>query len=247
MRRLKAVATGNPLIKEKMSIDNDVQRLKLLKASYDGQRYSLQDSYMIRYPKLIRAAEEKLECVMEDGKAEEAALLTEVEFAITIDKTAYKERGEGGTAMLESVSKCKTGETTHLGSYKGFELLVEKNFIGIHYLVLRGKTDYKVEMSTSPVGNMVKLENLSHGFHETVEFLIKKIEQYRRDMEQSKLEYEKPFTYEMELQEKTARQNKLNVQLDLENGRVEDMDLEIGSDEKKVAEPEVEYRTRPSR
>ena len=78
---IKAVATGNPMIKEKMQIDNDVQRLKLLKASYDSQRYSLQDNFMIRFPKLIKAAEEKLVCVREDMKARDAALLTSAEFA----------------------------------------------------------------------------------------------------------------------------------------------------------------------
>lgn len=73
---IKAVATGTPMIREKMEIDNDVQRLKLLKASYDSQRYSLQDNFMIRFPKLIKAAEEKLVCVRGDLKARDAALLT---------------------------------------------------------------------------------------------------------------------------------------------------------------------------
>lgn len=242
---IKAIATGNPLIKEKMQIDNDVQRLKLLKASYDSQRYGLQDNFMIRFPKLIKAAEEKLYCVEEDIKAGEAALLADAEFSIVIGRVKYAERADGGTAMMEAVSRCKTGETTHLGSYKGFELLVEKNFIGYNYLVMRGKTEYKTELSASPVGNMVKLENLFHGFSEDADFLNKKIEQYQRDMEQSKTEYEKPFAYEMELQEKTARQNELNVQLDLENGKVADVDLNNVED--RVAERGMDYRTRSAR
>ena len=73
--------------------------------------------------------------------------------------------------MLEAVSKCKTGETSLIGSFKGFELLVEKNFMGTNYLVLRGKTDYKAELSTSPVGNMVKLENLFNGIDENIEIV----------------------------------------------------------------------------
>ncbi len=70
-------------------IDNDVQRLKLLKASYDSQRYSLQDNFMIRFPKLIKAAEEKLVCVREDLKARDAALLTSAEFAITVGNVTF--------------------------------------------------------------------------------------------------------------------------------------------------------------
>lgn len=246
---IKAVATGNPLIKEKMQLENDVQRLKMLKSSYDSQRYSLQDNFMIRYPKFIKAATEKLACVREDTKAVEAALIAEPEFAITVDvagkSTKFTERTDGGTFMLQAVSQCKTGETTHIGSFKGFELLVEKNFIGVNNMVLRGKTDYKAELSTSPVGNMVKLENLCHGIQGNIPELEKRIEQYQRDMEQSRQEYEKPFTQEGELNEKVARLNELNVQLDLENGKTEDVDLCEEQDNARVAEPE-NYHCFPS-
>lgn len=239
---IKAVATGNPLIKEKMQLENDVQRLKMLKSSYDSQRYSLQDNFMIRYPKLIKAATEKLACVREDTKAAEAALIAEPDFAITVDvagkSTKFTERTDGGTFMLQAISQCKTGETTHIGSFKGFELLVEKNFIGVNNMVLRGKTDYKVELSTSPVGNMVKLENLCNGIQVNIPELEKRIEQYQRDMEQSRQEYEKPFTQEGELNEKVARLNELNVQLDLENGKTEDVDLCEEQDNARVAEPD---------
>lgn len=245
---IKAVATGNPLIKEKMQLENDVQRLKMLKSSYDSQRYSLQDNFMIRYPKLIAAAAEKLACVREDREAAEAALIAEPDFAITVDaagkSTKFTERTDGGTFMLQAASQCKTGETTHIGSFKGFELLVEKNFIGANNMVLRGKTDYKAELSTSPVGNMVKLENLCHGIQANIPELEKRIEQYQRDMEQSRQEYEKPFTQEGELNEKVARLNELNVQLDLENGKTEDVGLCEGQDNARVAEQASHYHAR---
>lgn len=243
---IKAVATGNPLIREKMELDNDVQRLKLLKASYDSQRYSLQDNFMLRYPKLIKAAEEKLACVREDIKARDTQLIRNPEFAIMVGKATYTERVDGGTIMLEAISRCKTGDTYPIGSFKGFELLVEKNYMGTNYMVLREKTEYKAELSTSPVGNMVKLENLFHGLSENEEFLVKKAEQYQRDMEQSKAEYDKPFAYDEELKSKMARQFELNAELDLENGKVEDVDLG-GIDEEpdapasSVAERKSEY------
>ena len=222
---IKAVATGNPLIKEKMQLENDVQRLKLLKSTYDSQRYSLEDNIMVRFPKLIAAAKEKAECVREDIKQAESSLLTEPDFAVTIGRAKYTERVDGGTAMLEAISKCKNGEMTHLGYYKDLQLLIEKNFIGVSYMVLRGKTDYKTELSQSPVGNMIKLENLFGGMAGDLDYLIKKIDQYQRDLEQSKIDYEKPFLQETELAEKTVRLNELNVQLDLENGKVEAADL----------------------
>ena len=243
---IKAVATGNPLIKEKMEIDNDVQRLKLLKASYNNQRYALQDNFMIRYPKLIKAATEKLACVREDIKLRDKELLEHPDFAITVGKFTYTERADGGAVMLEAVSKCKTGDTTALGSFHGFELLVEKNFMGVNYLILRGKTEYKVELSTSPVGNMVKLENCFNGIHENEEYLLKKIEQYENDLAASKEEYEKPFMHEEELQQKLSRQFELNAQLDLENEKVADADLGGIEGEKciNVAENQLPYQTR---
>lgn len=222
---IKAVATGNPLIKEKMQLENDVQRLKLLKSTYDSQRYSLEDNILVRFPKLIKTAREKAECVREDIKMAEAGLLTEPDFTITVKGVKFQERADGGMAMLEAVSRCKNGETTPLGRFKGFELLVEKNFMGENYMVLRGKTDHKAELSTSPVGNMVKLENLFGGMAAELTFLTEKIDQYERDLEQSKADYEKPFAQEAELAEKTARLNELNVALDLENGRTENIDL----------------------
>ena len=229
---IKAVATGNPLIKEKMEVDNDVQRLKLLKASYDNQRYGLQDNFMIKYPKLIKTATEKLANVREDIKARDKELIDNSDFAITIGNATYTERVDGGTTMLEAISKCKTGETTSIGKFHGFELLVEKNFLSINYMVLRGKTEYKAELSTSPVGSMVKLENLFNGLHENVDFLEKKIEQYQNDLEASKAEYDKPFAHSAELEEKLARQCELNAQLDLENAKAMDADLG-GPDEEK--------------
>ena len=236
---IKAVATGNPLIKEKMEIDNNVQRLKLLKASYDNQRYGLQDNFMIKYPKLIKTATEKLANVREDVNARDKELIDNPEFAITIGKATYTERVDGGTMMLEAISKCKTGETTAIGKFHGFELLVEKNFLGINYMVLQGKTEYKAELSTSPVGSMVKLENLFNGLHENIDFLEKKIEQYQNDLEASKAEYDKPFAYSKELEEKLSRQCELNAQLDLENAKAVDADLS-GPEEEREADDRME-------
>lgn len=240
---IKAVATGNPLIKEKMQLENDVQRLKLLKYTYDKQRYNLEDNIAIRYPKLIKATEEKLCCAEKDIKAADLAILSEPDFAVTIGKVRYTDRVEGGTAMLEAISKCKVGETTHFGTFKGFKILVEKNYVGVNYMILQGQTGYKAEISASPIGNMVKLENLVGNMGECKKNLEQKLEEYKRNLKQSKLEYEKPFVQEKELREKSARLNELNVQLDLENGKIveEDLSREESIENNKVAETKISY------
>ena len=158
----------------------------------------------------------KFICVKYDMETRDKELLKGDEFAITLGNMTYTERSDGGTAMLEMLSKCKSGETYGLGSFRGFELFIEKNYMGVNYMILRGKTEYKAEMSTSPVGNMIKLDNLFNSLSENEEFLNKKIEQYKRDLESSKEEYEKPFAYEKELKDKLNRQSELNAVLDLE-------------------------------
>lgn len=227
---IKAIATGNPLIKEKMEIDNDVQRLKLLKASYDQKHYQNQDDFTVKYPKLIKAAEEKLECVRADVITRDDMAAKESEFSITVGNTSYDERVDGGTALIAAISKAKTGVTTELGRYKGFTLSVEKNFMGVNYLLLSGKTSYSVETSTSPVGLMMRLENAYNGIQDKITFLEQRLEEYHRNMERAKEDYEKPFQYEEELKQKLARQYQINAELDLDR---ESLSAEQSQDEER--------------
>lgn len=241
---IKAVATGNPLIREKMEVDNDVQRLRLLKSSYDNQRYTLQDNFMIRYPKLIREAKEKLACMQADIELRDEQLVEHPDFAITIDGITYTERAEGGEQMQQAVRNSKPGEATAIGSFHGFTLIVKKSFNGFADVCLRGKSEYKMNDSGSPVGSMIKLENLFNNMHREKEILENKIEQYTSDLAASKEEYEKPFLHEKELEEKLARQCELNAQLDLENSKTVDADIRGITEEPeriKVAEPTRTY------
>ena len=235
---IKAVATGNPMIKEKMEIDNDVQRLKMLKATYDSQHYAMQDSFMVKFPKLIAAAEEKLRCVHEDVRERDRRLVAGADFSIKVGGMTFAERVDGGTAFLSAASKCRTGTTTELAEYKGFSVLVEKNFMGADYLVLRGKTEYKTDLSTSPVGCMTKLENLFNGIQEKIGFLEERLEKYRLDMEQAKAEYEKPFQYGEELKEKLARQFELNNLLDMENRKSPEEEQSLDNQNPQMQNPE---------
>ena len=119
--------------------------------------------------------------------------------------------------MLEMAMKCRSGDTMQVGEFREFEILVQKNFIEANYIFLRGQADYPAELSSSPVGNMVKLENLLQGLETAQQNCIKKIEQYQRDIKQAKEEYEKSFPYEEALKQKLVRQKELNEELDLEN------------------------------
>lgn len=213
---------GSKRAKEKMEIDNDVQRLKVLKAAYDRNHYRNQDDFTVRYAKLIKAAEEKLSCVKADVIYRDEMAEKETAFSITVGATLYDERVDGGTALIAAIAKAKTGVTTELGTYKGFTLSVEKNFMGVNYLILSGKTGYSVETSTSPVGLMMRLENTFNSIQEKGVFLQQKLEEYIRSMEQAKEDYKKPFEHEEELKEKLARQYEINTALDLDKDRGEE-------------------------
>ena len=238
---IKAVATGNPLIKEKMEIDNDVQRLKLLKSSYDQKHYQNQDDFTVKYPKLIKAAEEKLECVHADVLARDEMAAKEPEFSVTVGNTAYEERVDGGNALIAAISRAKVGLTTELGRYKGFTLSVEKNFMGTNYLLLSGRTSYSIEMSTSPIGLIMRLENAFNGIQEKIAFLEQRLEEYRRNMERAKEDYEKPFLHEEELKQKLARQYEINAELDLsrENSDSSQPKTETWEDDREIREERV--------
>ena len=230
---IKAVATGNPLIKEKMELDNEVQRLKLLKSSYNNQRYMLQDNFMVKYPKLIKAANEKLECVRNDIKKRDAAIKNGDDFYMTVGGIKYTERSEAGKRIMELTGNVSSGENTEIGEYKGFSVLVEKRFDGSNYIILRGSTVYRAELSMSAVGNITRLENMFKGLDENEDFLLKKIDQYERDMQSSKDEYEKPFTYEKQLEEKMQRQYEVNSKLDLENNSAKNNTEEYPDDDRR--------------
>lgn len=221
---IKAVATGNPMIKEKMEIDNDVQRLKMLKASYDNQKYTLQDNFMIRYPKLIAKNQEILSAVKKDLETRSRHLIESDVFSIEIDGFTFTERADAGKQLLVAASKVKIGENKMVGRFQGFEVHIAKNGFE-ESVILKGHSTYQGELSGSAVGNMVRLENMFHSIPEKVPQIEERIETYKKDLAASKAEYEKPFMYEKELHDKVVRQAELNTLLDLENDKTIDADL----------------------
>ena len=225
---IKAVSTGNPLIKEKMEIDNEVHKLRILKAAYENQRYALQDNFMFKYPSLIANARERLKLIQQDVKKRDEALKESSEFAIQIGSTLYTERSEAGMQFLELASQVHGGMSSSIGVYRGFEVLVEKDNRGRN-IVLQGKTQYRTELSASPVGNMVRLENLFNEISKEEKRITEKLAQYEHEMAASKEEYEKPFQFEEELKEKLARQSELNAELELDHTK--DEVLENGCDD----------------
>jgi len=192
---VKAIATGNPLIKEKMTVDNEVSRLTLLKSSYSSNKYRMEDNYLYRYPKLIRDTGQKLECVIKDIQLRNMNQFED--FKIMIEGKLFDEREQAGTYLqVISISKEDDVEVP-IGEFYGFELLLRKDsFMKQHQLILHGSHKYAVDFGDSPHGNMIKLENILEGLEKHVTKFETSIDEYERNLAQSKAEFEKPFMYE---------------------------------------------------
>lgn len=215
--KIKAIATGNPLIREKMELDNEIHKLQLLKSSYDRQRFALQDKFMMDYPKQIASTTQMLNAIKEDVKRRDIQLQNNLEFEMCIHNRLYDERKEAGTKLLEEASACKIGERCLLGQYKGFDLFVEKCLMGETNFILSGSMEHRTKLSTSPVGSIIRLENLIKNMHENIDFYQSRLEQYEKDKKQAQEEYQKPFVQEEELREKLERQAELDTLLNLDN------------------------------
>lgn len=230
---VKAIATGNPLIKEKMTIDNEVSRLTLLKSAYSSKRYKMEDNYLYRYPKLIRDAEQKLECIIKDIQLRD--MNKSEDFKIIIEGKLFDEREQAGTFLqVISISKDNDVEIP-IGEFCGFELLLRKDsFMKQHQLILHGSHKYSVDFGDSPHGNMIRLENAIEGLEKHVTKFETSIDEYERNLGQSKLEFEKPFMYEEDLKRNLKRQAELNAELDIDKGQDE-----VLADDESMKEEEV--------
>jgi len=220
---IKAAATGNPWIREKMELENKLQRLKILKNAYDNHIYSMQDNIMVSLPKLIKDAEMRILCVDNDiCKRDE----TGNDFLINVGGEDFSERLDAGSKLLDIAEKCKVGNITdNIGTYKGFSISIKRNFIETDSIILKGNLNYSCLLGSSQIGNIIKIENLLKDLEKFKENERDKLDKLRKDLMVSKQEIEKPFTHEAEYQEKVIRLAEINRAIEFENNSVIDADL----------------------
>ena len=214
---VKAIATGDERIKEKMDLDLQVNRLKMLKSNYDNQRYSLQDQFTTKYPRAIAEHEKKLEKLMADKEVFEQN--KPENFCVTVNGQLIDEREKAGEIFITMAKSLQVDEKKNIGSFCGFNLEVEKlkEFGDVsYYLRLVGNLTYKAEMSDSAQGNTIRLEHLFETMNKKITETQGKLETDRKNLDNAKAEYEKPFAYEDELKEKSERLMFLNSELDLD-------------------------------
>ena len=215
---IKALCTGNPYIKEKMDLDIDVQRLKLLKANHLSQKYALEDSIIKIFPQQIKRAEQKIQAFENDVKLIENTPVKEDEFSpMLINGNEYTEKKEAGTQLLLLCKAMTTPEMISIGSYRNFNMYLEFDVLNREYVLsLKGDAIHKVGLGNDIFGNLQRIDNLIKDIPKKLEYQKAELENILAQFENAKVEVTKPFPQEQDLNNKIARLNELNVLLNLE-------------------------------
>ena len=240
---IKALATGNPYIKEKMDLDIQVSKLKLLKANHTSQIYSLESDIARRYPREIAVAQGQIEALKTDMEAAKPLLAQDKEhFDMEISGKVYTERKEAGAAIIEACKALKAAGTEgRIGSYGAFELHSRfDNFDKVFRLSIKGAWNYSMEVGKDPQGNILRITNALAGIERALPQVERRLETLEQQLAQAKEEAKRPFAQEAELAEKSARLAELNALLNMDEKGSEDA---LGVDED-AAETEVADRPR---
>ena len=228
---IKALASGNPKIMEKMQLDTDVQKLKLQKASHLSQRYALEDDLIKKFPSKIAETEERIKGIAEDIKlAEENTHPNENGFSpMVIMGTTFTEKADAGKAILSVCERMHNPEPRALGEYRGFR--TEIGFEGSNrefYITLKGTFSHQVGLGDDPNGIITRLDNAIGKLTERKANLEYELAELHKQVENAKAEIEKPFVDEALLQEKCRRLDELNAELNMDKRENEIVD---GSEE----------------
>ena len=234
---IKALATGNPYIKEKMDLDIQVSKLKLMKANHTSQKYRLEEDIAKNYPMQITAAKERLEGLKADFQAVKPLLekgREKDEFSMTVGGKEYTDRKEAGTALTAACAGLKAVKTSgQIGEFYGFQMSAEFDSFNQKYMVtLKRQCSYKVEIGKDALGNLQRISNALSGIERKAAETQQKLETLQQQLETAKEEVAKPFEKEQELTEKSERLAELNSLLNMdEKGPSE----AIGAEEVTVA------------
>ena len=222
---IKALATGNPHIKEKMDLDTQVAKLKLIKASFMSQKYELEDKVIKYYPKKIaeltehiKGFETDIAVVAQHPKQEDKF------YPMTIDGLGYYEKDKAGEALIERCRLQKTPEPTPIGDYRGFSMELSFEYSKF-YVTLKGILSHKVELGADVFGNIQRLDNALEALPKRLEATRENLEETERQFEMAKVESQKEFPQEAELAEKLERLAVVDALLNMDKHDREGADL----------------------
>ncbi|OUP60572.1 hypothetical protein B5F14_05535 [Faecalitalea cylindroides] len=212
---IKALASGNPKIKEKMDLDIQVNKLKLAKANYLSEKYDLEDKIIKYYPSKISTLKESIASYEKDIK--ETPEVTEFD-GMMIKGKRYEDKETAGKALLITCKSIQDSTKQNIGEYRGFKMLASyDSFYQMHTIFLMKNLAHKVELGSDVFGNITRLDNVINGLSKKLEIEKNLLENTLNQFENAKEEVKRPFDKEDELQEKSNRLSELNKELDIGN------------------------------
>ena len=216
---IKMLATGNPYIKEKMDLDIQVQKLKMLKSNFLSEKYGLEDKVIKFYPQQIAYLKSRVEGLTKD--VETAKLhpkpIDEQPLGMTVSGVSYSEKAEAGQAIINTCKSMNSPDAIPLGEYRGFQMELYFDTVQRNYVVkLKGETSRDVPLGDDAHGNIVRIDNGIERFEEALADTKNSLENTEKQFETAKQEIEKPFAKEEELRAKTTRLDELNILLNMD-------------------------------
>ena len=216
---IKMLATGNPYIKEKMDLDIQVQKLKMLKSNFLSEKYGLEDKVIKFYPQQIAYLKSRVEGLTKD--VETAKLhpkpIDEQPLGMMVSGVSYSEKAEAGQAIINACKSMNSPDAIPLGEYRGFQMELYFDTVQRNYVVkLKGETSRDVPLGDDAHGNIVRIDNGIERFEEVLADTKNSLENTEKQFETAKQEIEKPFAKEEELRAKTARLDELNILLNMD-------------------------------
>ncbi len=249
---IKALATGNPYIKEKMDLDIQVSKLKLMKANHTSQKYRLETDIARNYPMQITAAKERLQGLRADAEAVKPLFdkgKDKDDFAMTVGGKVYTDRKEAGTALIAACAGLKAVHSSgQVGEFHGFSMSAEfDSFHRVYTLTLKRQCSYKIEVGKDPLGNLQRISNVLSGICKKVSDTEQKLETLHQQLATAKEEVAKPFPKEQELAEKADRLAELNALLNMdEKGTSETLGMDEAAEVADSPRKAVTYAGRVS-
>ena len=228
---IKALATGNPYIKEKMDLDIQVSKLKLMRANHTSQIYSLESDIARRYPAEITAAKERIAGLKADLAVAKPLLEQDKEkFSITVEDRVYTDRKEAGSAILAACAAMKIAKTEgQIADLGGFAISSRFDaFAQTFKLTIKRQSSYTIELGSDPAGNIQRILNALASIEKTLPQVERRLETLQQQLAEAKEEAQRPFPQEAELNEKSARLAELNALLDMDE---KGDDAALGMDE----------------
>ena len=235
---VKALCAGDPRIREKMDLDVQVAKLKVLRSDYQNQKYRLEDKLLKHYPEEIQKAKNRIAALKNDAQIADAHPQDKENFCgMTIKGMVFDEKKAAGERLMLACKEMPNADMMLLGTYRGFELNIRfDSFKNEHQIVLRGELSYPVPLGDDPRGNIVRLDNAIDNFADRIADAENALQNLEQQKQAAEVEVAKPFAQEEELAEKSARLAELDALLNMEH---QSSRTEPEAEEKPDARPSV--------